>query len=434
MEVPPLTTKGGVTVRGDGYGSSLYPVPGSTDEVYGLTDRGPNVFLPDGTVVEPVPAFEPAIGEFRLHDGKAVLERRIPLTDGTGAPYSGLANSQNPRGQHVVDLTGGELPTDPNGYDPEGLVALPDGTFWVSDEYGPFIIHFDATGRQVARLSPFDGSLPAELANRIGNRGLEGLTAAPDGSTLVAIMQSALQEPDLGAADPWKIAIVRIVTYKLADGEIHEYLYLLDNPATTRTAVSEIAALSNHTFMVDERDPAFPPGADKKLWRIDLSGATDVGPASEVPGASYDRDRGGLLVGGRTLEALVGNQDTNAAAATLQSHGIRPVSKELGFDIGALLDRLDPRGRLFPHDKIEGLYVDPSGTRIILSNDDDFGIGGVASPTPPFQLVEKIDRVTGNQDTGEFLIIDTTRLPPPAPPDTATPAAVGATTPIIPAR
>ena len=35
------------------------------------------------------------------------------------------------------------LPKDPNGYDSEGLVALKDGTFWVSDEYGPFITHFD---------------------------------------------------------------------------------------------------------------------------------------------------------------------------------------------------------------------------------------------------------------------------------------------------
>ncbi len=434
MEVPPLATLGGVLVRGDGFGSSLYPVPFSANEVYGLTDRGPNVFLPDGTVVEPLPAFQPAIGKFSLRDGKAVLERRIPLADATGAPYSGLANSENPRGQRIVNLTGGQLPTDPNGYDPEGLVALADGTFWVSDEYGPFITHFDATGRQVGRLSPFDGSLPPELANRIGNRGLEGLTVTPDGSTLVAIMQSALEQPDLGGASPWNIAIVRIVTYKLADGEVHEYLYLLDNPATKRTAVSEIAALSNHTFMVDERDPGFPPGADKKLWRIDLTGATDVGPASVVPGASYDGAHGGLLVGGRTLEALVANQDTSAAAATLQRHGIRPVSKELGLDVGALLDRLDPTGHVFPHDKIEGLYVDPNGTRIILSDDDDFGIGGVKSPTPPFQLTEKIDRATGRQDYGEFLIIDTTRLPTPAQSDTATPASVVTTTPTIPVR
>ena len=78
-------------------------------------------------------------------------------------------------------------------------------TFWISDEYGPFITHFDARGRQIGRLSPLDGSLPPELANRIGNRGLEGLTITPDGSTLVAIMQSALHQPDLGGANQMQI-------------------------------------------------------------------------------------------------------------------------------------------------------------------------------------------------------------------------------------
>ena len=52
---------------------------------------------------------------------------------------------------------------------------------------------------------------------------------------------------------------------------MHEYLYLLDNPAATKTAVSEITALSNTTFLVDERDGNFPPGAYKKLYLIDIT-------------------------------------------------------------------------------------------------------------------------------------------------------------------
>ena len=44
--------------------------------------------------------------------------------------------------------------------DSEGLVAMPDGSFWVSDEYGPFITHFDGNGRQLDRLSPFDSTRP----------------------------------------------------------------------------------------------------------------------------------------------------------------------------------------------------------------------------------------------------------------------------------
>ncbi len=115
MQVPPPATVDNVPLRSDGYGSSLYPVAGSSDEVYGLTDRGPNLFLPDGTVVEPVPSFQPAIGKFRLHHGEATLERTIPLTDGDGTPYSGRVNSGNPRGQRILDLAGAVLPDDPEG-------------------------------------------------------------------------------------------------------------------------------------------------------------------------------------------------------------------------------------------------------------------------------------------------------------------------------
>lgn len=410
MDVPPLATVGGITIRGDGFGSSLAPVPGSGDEVYGLTDRGPNVYLPDGTVIEPLPAFQPSIGKFKLANGEARLERSIPLTDAAGTPYSGRLNSANAAGDRILDLNGMPLPTDPDGYDPEGLVALADGTFWVSDEYGPFITHFDASGRQIGRLSPFDGSLPRELANRPPNRGMEGLTMTSDGSTLVGIMQSALRQPDLGGADPLTIPIVRIVTVGLATGELHEYLYLLDNPATNETAVSEIAALPHATFLVDERDGNFPPGAYKKLWRIDLTGATDVGPSSTVAGASYDAGRGGLLIDGRTLELLLTGQDTSAAAATLRAHGITPVAKALGLDVGALLDALDPRGRFFAHDKLEGVFVDAGGERIVLSNDSDFGIG-VDNTAPPYHLRAKVSPATRLQDVGEILVIDTGRLP-----------------------
>ena len=47
---------------------------------------------------------------------------------------------------------------DPYGYDSEGLVALPDGTFWVSDEYGPYITHFDANGYELGRLDARTGT------------------------------------------------------------------------------------------------------------------------------------------------------------------------------------------------------------------------------------------------------------------------------------
>ncbi|HEX2747498.1 MAG TPA: esterase-like activity of phytase family protein, partial [Verrucomicrobiales bacterium] len=195
---PPLGTFGGVPVTGDGYGSAFVPVPGTTDEFYGLSDRGPNVDgLTDTSKVFPLPNFTPAIGRFKLVNNELVLQGSlITFKTPAGIPYSGRFNSANPGLDQGFDINGNLLPTDPNGFDSEGLVAMPDGTFWVSDEYGPFITHFDATGKELQRLSPFNGGLPIEFARRVSNRGMEGLALTPDGTKLVGVLQSGLEQPD----------------------------------------------------------------------------------------------------------------------------------------------------------------------------------------------------------------------------------------------
>ena len=410
--LPSLGMFGGVALNAGGFGSSVYPDPGHPGVVYGLEDRGPNVSAPNGDDVLPIPNFDPSIGKFKLVGGNAVLEKTIPLQSATGRPFSGLVNSQNPTGEKIEDLNGHVLAQDPNGYDSEGLVAMKNGTFWVSDEYGPFITHFNAKGREIGRLSPLDGSLPHELVNRVPNRGMEGLTITPDGKMLVGMMQSALQQSDLNGSDAKKVVPTRVVTFNLSTHAVHEYLFLLDNPATTGVANSEITALSDSTFLVDERDGNFPgPGAYKKLWKIDLTGATDVGPASAVPGAVYDGAHGGLLIGGKTIEALTVGQNTADAAATLAKAGITPVSQSLFLDVNALLLQLDPQARFYSHDKIEGVGVLNGGKQVIISNDSDFGISGVTNTAPPWQLQIKLSPTTGQQDNGEYLEVDMTKLP-----------------------
>jgi hypothetical protein len=406
--IAPLATIGGVTIGGGGYGSSLTPVPGRTDEFYGLTDRGPNVDGPNATKVEPLPSFHPQIGRFRFDgDGKAVLERKITLRRPDGTPYTGHVNDVADTGETITDLNGKVLPADATGYDSEGLVAQRDGTFWVSDEYGPLITHFDRNGRQIGRFSPYDGSLPVELKNRVPNKGMEGLTVTPDGRTLVGIMQSALQQPDL-TQKPGNVTTLRIVTVDLRSHGTHEYLYLLDDPDDTGTAVSEITALSATRFLVDERDGNFPPDAFKKIFQIDLTGATDVGP--KAPG--YDATKGGYLINGGSIEHTVGKQNTVTATATLAAGGVKPVSKAPFLDVTDLLTTLDPQAKFFSHDKVEGVAQLNGGRTIVLSNDSDFGIDGLTqSATTPFTLHAKVSPTTGGQDEGEFLAIDMTKLP-----------------------
>jgi len=43
VDTPPLATVGGVDIQSSANGSAIAAVPGKTDEIYGMTDRGPDV-------------------------------------------------------------------------------------------------------------------------------------------------------------------------------------------------------------------------------------------------------------------------------------------------------------------------------------------------------------------------------------------------------
>jgi hypothetical protein len=176
-----------------------------------------------------------------------------------------------------------------------------------------------------------------------------------------------------------------------------QYLYLLDNPATTGDANSEITALSSTKFLVDERDGNFEPFAAKTLYEVDINGATDI---SSLP------------VGGKSPEAFVGTDTTNAALAAFTAAGVHVAQKQPYVQVGTLLSQLDPTGKLFAHDKVEGVATTDAGKTLYLSNDDDFGIDTIAvDPSGLWTVHQKVLPSTGQTDNGEILQIDTTKLP-----------------------
>jgi hypothetical protein len=430
--LPPLDTFGTVKISGGSFGSSFTPAPGKPGLFYGVTDRGPNADSGDGNKVEPDsgvdpahPAFHPMIGLFQLVGGTAKLVGQpIVMKDINGNPYNGLPNTVTKSGfaassEKIEDMNGAILATDPDGYDSEGIVALKDGTFWVSDEYGPYITHFDKTGKEIERLSPWvtgqpyaidspdhnidvNHPLPVELQLRTKNKGMEGLTLTPDGKTLVGIMQSALTQPDLAGAKTALITTTRIVTIDLKTKEMHEYLYLLDDPANHNgNAVSEITAVSNTKFLVDERDGNFGAGAFKQLYMIDLSGATDVKGSG---------DPKGYLINGKSIDAYVGQAGTAAATKLLEDAGVTPVGKAPYLDMGGLVTQSDPSGSFFGHDKIEGVATTDGGKTLYLSNDSDFGIDHTNESAGPYTLHQKT-LPNGKVDDGEVLAVDVSKLP-----------------------
>ncbi len=365
-----------------GYGSAL-AVDRQRGVFYLLTDRGPNL---DGTQDDEkrfvAPSFAPEIGVFQIRSGRLVRTRRIELRDSGGARLTGLPNppGRGGTGEHPVGPEGKPLKLDPNGLDSEGLVALDDGGFWISDEYGPCLVHVDRRGRTLERVSPFGRGrrLPAVLARRRPNRGMEGLTYLQRDRTLVGLMQSPLDNPKSAGR---KSTSVRIVFYDLQDGTSRQYLYPLDD---SHYSVSEIAAVGPRTFLVIEQDPGFPgaprgASALKRIYAIDLSGATDVGDPAD--------NASGLRNEGRTIEEL--------SAAELSAAGIVRASKRL------VVDLLDP-ALGYRHDKAEGLALLGDGL-LAVANDDDFGIesGKYGACVP------KRDPVTGEVDRNQVCVIRT---------------------------
>ncbi|ROL59875.1 esterase-like activity of phytase family protein [Bacteroidetes/Chlorobi group bacterium MS-B_bin-24] len=363
-----LTTPNGVKIINGGFGSAL---AFDGKYFYALTDRGPNF---DGAnsndKIFPKPDFTPQIGKFSLNNGVLKLERIILLKDETGKNLTGLPNPLNfgGTGENALDLNGNKLNHDPKGIDPEGLVVLEDGSFWVSDEYGPHLIHFDANGRVLEWLNPFGNGvgskkLPEVYKFRRPNRGMEGLTITPDKKYLVGIMQSPLLNPNKDVQKTSKAC--RILFYEIATAKFKEYIYLLES---TGTAVSEIAAITNTTFLVLERDgktPGKDQGIIKKLYKIDISNATNV----------HDVNANGLMINGKTIEQLSNDE--------IIASGIKPVSKEEFFDILSIPN--------YPHDKPEGIVIIDKN-KIAIVNDDDFGIDSDNG-----NVIEKIMPLLGNK-------------------------------------
>ncbi len=379
-------------VRNGGYGSAMFRDPKNPNRFYAITDRGPNaVFSGDyGSGKKfPVPDYTPRLGLFEISSAGAITlvsETLMKRPDGTA--ITGLPNSSDLGGTGETpyhadgspileddslpyDADTNPLKLDDYGLDPEGLVVLSDGSFWVSDEYGPHMVHFNSEGVEIGRINPFANddrnsyTLPAEFAYRRANRGMEGLAITPDEKTLFGIMQSTMDLPTKAVRS---LDITRIVSVNLETGAVSQYLYQQEKNANSN---SELMALSAHEFILIERDGSFlyggpngtegaTPDAMKHVYRIDISAATDL-EAIDTSDAALTQDADlGLLINGNTLEQQV---LADGDWSTLTGYGIVPVTKSLVVDMVAEVN--------YPHDKMEGLWVIDENTLGVL-NDDDF--------------------------------------------------------------
>lgn len=278
-----------------GFGSGLAYAGGGT--FLALPDRGPNAVSYnsqiDDTVsyIDRVQTFQmtltPSNGSrpFTLTPtltATTLLSSPTPLSNG-GNYFTGKSDGFSPSGTSLNPLN--------SRLDPESIRVSNDGrSVFTSDEYGPYIRQFDrATGQQIKNLalpsyygvpnqSPQGNTeISGNTQGRLANKGMEGLAISPDGKTLIGSMQSPLIQD--GGANSKNI---RIVTMDIATGTVtHEYVYQLQDVNNT---VSDIVAINDHEFLVDERDRKSGLSAQvKQFYKIDLSTATDVKGLATLP-------------------------------------------------------------------------------------------------------------------------------------------------------
>jgi hypothetical protein len=302
-----------------GLGSGLAWAWGNT--FIGVPDRGPNAVSYDSLIDDTVTwinRFDTITMDLQLNTQRSGLSKAPalpftltptlqkttllysaqPLTYGTGNGLGVGPGAPSENGPDLYYLSGRSDNFNPNTtsgdsmdarFDPESIRVSSNGrSVYVSDEYGPYVYEFDrATGRRlrsftlpdhwyVAQKYPVGADeISANTSGRTANKGMEGLAITPNGRTLVGMIQAALIQDHLLGGDAKNL--LRFVTIDVATGvTTHEYAYLL----TTGSGVSDIVALNDHEFLIDERDgKGLGDGSNakiKQVFKIDITGAVDV--------------------------------------------------------------------------------------------------------------------------------------------------------------
>lgn len=331
---------------------------------FAINDRGPNM-AKDGVAAFPFPRYHQKIFRFRLGNDDSIRLLGIDtIRDGDGRWTTGLPSPFFPSSERAVTRTpeggGDAIPPDPAGFDFEGLAGDGTGGFWVSEEYGPRLVHVkgDSSGYRIDReLTPGRG-LPAVFARRARNKGLEALCRTP-GGRLVAFFQGALDNsPSQGVADIAERSLARrILVFDPKSGSVQELIEQVeDDPKgkkSHRTKTGACTAIDETGILVLEHRKRGKGKVEVDLVRLDLSVGKDVHLAEDSLGW-------GRLHQGRSIEEVA------MSPQGLPSAGYRPVGRTVLFpDLTA-----DLGGELA---KPEGLVL-LGDTSFVIVFDNDFGI------------------------------------------------------------
>ncbi len=159
--------------------------------------------------------------------------------------------------------------------DPESLVTMPDESFWIGDEMGPWLLHFSIDGELLAppvelpdNVRSADHPLAiahADIPRLPHSRGLEAMDLAGDNKTLVSILEGTV-----GGDAP---RTLRVQRYDTSAGKWLPGTLIYERDADT-TSVTDMSLIDANRFVVIERDDQQGDAARaKRVYSIDLDKA-----------------------------------------------------------------------------------------------------------------------------------------------------------------
>ena len=160
-------------------------------------------------------------------------------------------------------LTGADL-------DVESMRKDKNGNVWYGDEFGPFLVKTDATGkvlRQEIALpgvqSPDNPHLGSGAPNLNRSAGFEGMAINKSGDRLFTLLEGTV------AGDPEKSLRINQFNIDTESFEAASALYKLDPLGTN---IGDMTAIDDHRFLVIERNGATATGGSpfKKVYQIDI--------------------------------------------------------------------------------------------------------------------------------------------------------------------